>query len=175
MEKIKTNYNIIIVDDEPLVTSSLKALLALEGDYSPIIFNCPVDALEYIKKSKVDLVISDFLMPNLNGIEFLTEVKKLHPGASLILLTGYADKESAIKAINDIGLYRYIEKPWDNEDLILCIKNGLERSHLLEKLEQKVNELSEAKKQLEIYNEQLEHIVKERTADLIKSNTELEK
>ena len=173
MKKTEIDYNIVIVDDEPIVTSTLRTLLKFEGDFSPVIFNSPVEALEYIKKSEIDLVISDFLMPQMNGIEFLSEVKKLHPGASLILLTGYADKESAIKAINDIGLYRYIEKPWDNEDLILCIKNGLERSHLLEKLEQKVNELSEAKKQLEIYNEQLESIVSERTANLIKANNKL--
>ena len=175
MEKTDSEYKIIIVDDEQIVTSTLKTLLSLEGDYNPAVFNSPLEALEYIKKSEIDLVISDFLMPAMNGIEFLSEVKKMHPGATLILLTGYADKESAIKAINDIGLYRYIEKPWDNEDLMLCIRNGLERSHLLENLEQKIQELSQAKQKIEDYNEQLEHIVKERTADLIKSNTELEK
>ena len=137
MKKVSRDYNIIIVDDEPMVTSSLKTLLTFEGEYSPFVFNSPIEALDYIKKSEVDLVISDFLMPGLNGIEFLSKVKKIHPGASLILLTGYADKESAIKAINDVGLYRYIEKPWDNNDILLCIRNGLERSHLIENLEQK--------------------------------------
>ena len=167
------NSNIVIVDDEPIITSTLKTLLKVEGEFTPAIFNSPAEALEYIKKSEIDVVISDFLMPEMNGIEFLAEVKKVHPGASLILLTGYADKESAIKAINEVGLYRYIEKPWDNEDLILCIKNGIERSHLLEKLEQKVSELSEAKKQLEVYNEQLEALVNERTQNLVKSNNKL--
>ena len=160
MEMIDRDYNIVIVDDEPLVTSSLKTLLVLEGKYVPEIFNSPMEALEYLRKSEVDLIISDFLMPEMNGIEFLSEAKKLHPGASLILLTGYADKRSAIRAINEIGLYRYVEKPWDTEDFLLCIKNGLERSHLLENLQKNVDELSEAKKKLESYNEQLEFIVK---------------
>jgi PAS domain S-box-containing protein len=167
------NYNIVIVDDEVIVTSNLKTLLKLEGFKTPEVFNSSGEALEFIKKSKVDMVISDFFMPEINGIELLKETRKVHPGATLVLLTGYADKESAIRAINEIGLYRYIEKPWDNEDLILCIKNGLERSGLIEKLQEKIWELQEAKKQLERYNSELEVIVRERTEDIRKLNYKL--
>jgi len=169
MEEIVKQNKIVIVDDEMIVTSSLKTLLSFEDNFIPNTFNNPFDALEYIKNNQIDLVISDFLMPGMNGIEFLSSVKKIHPESSLILLTGYADKESAIQAINDVGIYRYIEKPWDNEDLLLCIRNGLERSNLLGKLNLKINELSDAKSQLEKYNNQLESMVKERTEDLIKS------
>jgi signal transduction histidine kinase len=169
MTDIAKLNRIVIVDDEAIVTSSLSMLLSFEDNYCPDIFNNPLDALEFIKNNQVDLVISDFLMPVMNGIEFLTKVKEIIPEASLILLTGYADKESAIQAINDVGIYRYIEKPWDNEDLLLCIKNGLERSNLLAKLGRKIGELSQAKSQLEQYNTSLESMVKERTDDLIKS------
>jgi len=169
MEDILKHNNIVIVDDEAIVTSSLKTLLSFEENYTPNIFNSPFEALEYIENNETNLVISDFLMPAMNGIEFLSKVKKIKPGASLILLTGYADKESAIQAINDVGIYRYIEKPWNNEDLLLCIRNGLERSNLLEKLNNKIEELSIAKKQLEKYNTQLESMVKNRTEALIKS------
>jgi signal transduction histidine kinase len=131
MEKVSQEYNIVIVDDEPLVTSNLMMLLRLEEFPAPNVFNSPAEALEYIKNNKIDMVISDFLMPEMNGIEFLKEVKAASPRSTLILLTGYADKENAIKAINEVGLYRYIEKPWDNEDLLLCIKNGLERSDFI--------------------------------------------
>ncbi|OGI04557.1 MAG: hypothetical protein A2Y25_02010 [Candidatus Melainabacteria bacterium GWF2_37_15] len=124
------NYNIVIVDDEELITSNLKILFRLEGYHSPNIFNSPLEALEYIKNNRVDLVISDFFMPKLNGIDLLKKTREFHPHATLILLTGYADKESAIRAINEVGLYRYIEKPWDNTDLMLCIRNGLEKIHL---------------------------------------------
>ncbi|MDD3013387.1 MAG: hybrid sensor histidine kinase/response regulator [Candidatus Gastranaerophilales bacterium] len=169
MEEIVKQNKIVIVDDEAIVTSSLKTLLSFEDNYFPNIFNSPYEALEYIKDNPTDLVISDFLMPGMNGIDFLSKVKKIYPEASLILLTGYADKESAIQAINEIGIYRYIEKPWDNEDLLLCIKNGLEKSNLLKKLNHKIDELSEAKSQLKNYNDHLESMVKERTEDLIKS------
>ncbi len=126
------NYNIVIVDDEEIITSNLRMLLKLEGYNPPNIFNSPLEALEYIRSNRVDLVISDFYMPGLNGIELLKKARKSNPHATLILLTGYADKESAIRAINEIGLYRYIEKPWDNDDLMLCIKNGLEKIQLNE-------------------------------------------
>lgn len=168
-EVLIKNSNIVILDDEPMVTSALKSLLTLESDYIPKIFNSPVEAIEFIKYNDVDLVISDFLMPEMNGIDFLREVKKHHPEASLILLTGYADKENAIRAINEVGLYRYLEKPWNIEDLLLCIKNGLERSNLLKRLHEKISELSEAKIKLEHYNLHLETIVEQRTQELIGS------
>ena len=165
---------IVVVDDERIVTSAFKTLLKVEGFSDAHFFNNPKDALTFLKDNQPDLVISDFLMPEMNGLEFLSEVKKLYPEVSKILLTGYADKENAIKAINEIGLYRYIEKPWNNDDLIINIKNGIERSYLLSELRQKISELEEAKKELEKYSHNLEQIVEERTADLKQSNAKLE-
>ena len=164
---------IIIVDDEKIVTSAFKTLLKVEGYTNVDCFNDPHEALEYLNKNSPDIVVSDFLMPNMNGLEFLTEVKKLYPEVSTIMLTGYADKENAIKAINEIGLYKYIEKPWDNDDLLVNIKNGIERSNLISKLNEKINELKEAKKQLEKYSNELETLVAERTKDLTIANSKL--
>ena len=167
------NSCIVVVDDDKIVTSAFKTLFKVEG-YSDIhLFNNPVEAVEFLKSETPDLIISDFLMPQMNGLEFLTEAKKLHPEVSMILLTGYADKENAIKAINEIGLYKYIEKPWDNDDLLLNIRNGIERSHLLENLREKIEELEEAKRQLEAYSQNLEKIVEERTLDLAQANKKL--
>lgn len=164
---------IVVVDDEKIVTSAFKALFKVEG-YSDIhLFNSPHEAVEFLKTNAPDLIISDFIMPEMNGLEFLTEAKKLYPEVSMILLTGYADKENAIKAINEIGLYKYIEKPWDNDDLMMNIRNGIERSHLLENLRNKIDELEDAKLKLEDYSQNLEKIVAERTADLIEANKKL--
>ena len=165
---------IVVVDDEKIVTSAFKTLLKVEGFGNAHFFNNPEEALEFLKSNTPDLVISDFLMPEMNGLEFLSEVKKMYPEVSKILLTGYADKENAIRAINEVGLYRYIEKPWDNDDLILNIRNGIERSYLLSELRKKIAELEEAKKELEKYSHNLEQIVEERTADLKQSNAKLE-
>lgn len=164
---------IIVVDDDNIVLSTLKMLLEIEGFSNVNYFDKPENALEYIKENTPELVLSDFLMPDMNGIEFLSEVNKLYPDVSTILLTGYADKENAIKAINTVGIYKYIEKPWDNADLLLSIKNGLERSGLICELNQKIEELSQAKMQLEKYSHSLEEIVLQKTEDLVQSNTKL--
>lgn len=92
-----------------MVTSSFKTLLRVEGFSDVNCFNNPLEAIEFLKSNIPDIIISDFIMPEMNGLEFLTEAKKLYPEVSMILLTGYADKENAIKAINEIGLYKYIE------------------------------------------------------------------
>jgi len=165
---------IVVVDDDKIITSAFKTLLKVEGFEGGHFFNSALDALDFLKENKPDIVISDFLMPNMNGLEFLKEVNKMYPEVSKIILTGYADKENAIRAINEVGLYRYIEKPWDEADLIINIKNGIERSYLLSELREKIDELENAKRELEKYSHNLEEIVEERTADLKQSNAKLE-
>lgn len=164
---------IIVVDDEPIMLSTLKMLLSLEGFKNVEFFDSPFNALEALKENTPDLIMSDFMMPKMNGIEFLSEAKKICKDTSMILLTGYADKENAIKAINEVGIYKYIEKPWDNEDLLISIRNGLERSGLISELNNKIDELSQAKAQLEKYSQSLEEIVMQKTADLVESNVKL--
>ena len=145
----------------------------MEGFLDASYFNDPKEALKFLENDAPDLIISDFLMPQMNGLEFLSAAKKMYPDVSMILLTGYADKENAIRAINEIGLYRYMEKPWDNDDLIINIKNGIERSHLVGQLNEKISELEKAKAQLEKYSHSLEGLVAEKTADLVKTNSKL--
>jgi len=164
---------IVVVDDEKIVTSAFKTLLKVEGFEDAYFFNKPKEAVEFLKSNTPDLIVSDFMMPDMNGLEFLTAAKKLHPEVSMILLTGYADKENAIKAINEIGLYKYIEKPWDNDDLIMNIKNGIERSNLLGRLREKISELEDAKQKLQDYSEKLEDMVEQRTAELLAANLKL--
>jgi len=146
---------IAIVDDEDMVLTSLRSFLLLETDYEVETWKSPRRALEELANKNLDLIISDYLMPDMNGIEFLLEVKKIHPFATRILLTGYADKENAIKAINEVGLYQYVEKPWDNDDLKLAIQNGLERRFLMEKLESKIQEVQQVQQSLQDIQSQI--------------------
>ncbi len=134
---------IMIVDDEEMVLRSLETYLQLETDLNILTFSSPYEALKAFDQSEVDLVIADFLMPEMDGLQFLKEIKKRDPDIPRILLTGYADKENAIKAINEIGIFQYIEKPWDNEYLKLVIKNGLENKSLRKVLQEKINELDQ--------------------------------
>ena len=140
---------LLIVDDEEMVLISLRAFLTLETEYDLLTFSSTAQAIEAARERSIDLVVSDYLMPDMTGIDFLLEIKKLHPYATRILLTGYADKENAIKAINEVGLYQYVEKPWDNNELKLIIQNGLERRFLMEKLEQKITEVQQVQQNLQ--------------------------
>lgn len=141
---------ILLVDDEEMILTSIKSFFAIETDYDLLTYTSPVQALNDLdeKIKSVDLVISDYLMPEMDGISFLAQVKKRFPLVPRILLTGYADKENAIKAINNVGLYQYIEKPWDNADLRLIIRNGLEKTILLKQLEEKIREVEKVHKEL---------------------------
>lgn len=133
----------MIVDDEEMVLQSLRSLLAFETEYEVITFQSPKAALKEFNKRPVDIVISDFLMPEMNGLNFLKEVKKIYPDIPRIIFTGYADKENAINAINEVGLFQYVEKPWDNENLKLVIRNGLQNKNLNEVLKEKLRELDQ--------------------------------
>jgi DNA-binding NtrC family response regulator len=142
------SITILLVDDEDMVLTSIRSFLAIETDYHVLGYTSPRQALIDLDHHAIDLVISDYLMPEMDGITFLSKVKEKYPQAPRILLTGYADKENAIKAINDVGLYQYIEKPWNNDDLHLIIRNGLEKTILLKRLEQKIHEVEKAQQEL---------------------------
>jgi len=122
---------------------------SLETDYDVKTFVSVKEALEYIKMGRVDLVVSDYLMPEMDGISFLAKVREIKPEVPRIILTGYADKENAIKAINDVGLFQYIEKPWDNDDLLIILRNGLEKQKLMTRLNEKMEEINNAYAELQ--------------------------
>ena len=145
---LQPNSTIVLVDDEEMVLTSLNSFLTLETKYDVKTYLSAAKALDFIKSNEVDLVISDYLMPEMDGITFLAKVRELKPEIPRIILTGYADKENAIKAINDVGLFQYIEKPWDNNDLLIILRNGLERQNLLKKLQSKISEINEANSEL---------------------------
>jgi putative two-component system response regulator len=137
---------ILVVDDERMITTTLSTLIKMVLKHNVTTFNDPILALESeeLGKQKVDLIISDFMMPGMNGLEFLKSVKEKSPNTITILLTGYADKENAIKSINEVGLYYYLEKPWDNNSLIKIIQNGLDKKDLTDDLERKYIELNDS-------------------------------
>lgn len=149
MESLTDHAVIVLVDDEEMVLTSLNSFLTLETDYAVHTFTSAMEALRFIEKNEVDLVISDYLMPEMDGISFLAKVRELRPEIPRIILTGYADKENAIKAINEVGLYQYIEKPWDNDDLLIILRNGLEKQRLMKKLQQKIEQINKAYAELQ--------------------------
>lgn len=148
-------HTIAVVDDEEMVTFAIKKALKGNSSYRILTYDSPVEALEALAGEDLDLIISDYLMPHMTGVELLMKVKEIHPGATRIMLTAYADKESVIKAINEVGLYFYLEKPWENEDLRLIVKRGLEKRDLVAELRQRVVELEETNRELQQAREEL--------------------
>src|SRR5450759_4482254 len=135
---------VMIVDDEDMVITSVRAFLQLETEYEIAGFTSPEQAAGYLRTNPVEVVVSDYLMPKMTGLQLLAKAKELQPEAARVLLTGHADKQSAIQAINEVGLFQYLEKPWENSQLLLVINSAIERTQLLRRLRDKVNELDAA-------------------------------
>ena len=144
MEATSDSQTVLIVDDEEMVLTSLESFLTLETDWTVKPFLSPLEALEFTRENDVNLIVSDFLMPEMDGITFLGKVRDAKPDVTRVILTGYADKQNAIKAINEVGIFQYIEKPWENDDLLLVIRNGLEKYDLLSNLRLKIAEINKA-------------------------------
>ncbi|PXX92497.1 two-component system response regulator [Marinobacter vulgaris] len=164
-ESLPPNPRLLLVDDEENILRSLKRTLRKES-YDICTATSGDEALSLLNDQRFDLVISDARMPGIDGPTLLSEIKKKWPWCIRILLTGYADINSTIKAINDGQIYRYISKPWDDEELKLVIRQALafqysERRRLaLEKLTRKQN------KELQALNASLEDKVQARTEEL---------
>jgi len=156
MPQSEQQSTILIVDDEPAVVQSISELLQLETAHRVLGETSSLRALQLAKLNPIDLVISDFLMPEMDGIELLLEIRRLYTEATLILLTGYADKENAIRAINEVGIFHYMEKPWDNDDLLTIIRTGLDKRLELHRMHERTRELEARVRLLQQLNEDLQ-------------------
>jgi DNA-binding NtrC family response regulator len=139
---------VLVVDDEEMVATALRNFLEFETPYRVLAFTEPETALAGLGRETVDVVIADFMMPAMDGIEFLRRVRESWPQTTRILLTGYADVENAIRAINEAGLYYYLQKPWNNDHLKLIVRNGVERSALVNELDSRLSALESANVEL---------------------------
>lgn len=124
-----TDRRILIVDDEVHVCNALRRSLSREA-YVITTSNDPTQALELMKTEKFDLVISDHLMPQMTGLEFLKVVHDRFPETIRIILTGHADMQTAIDAINHGEIYRFLTKPWDDIELKVTVTLAFEKLDL---------------------------------------------
>jgi two-component system, probable response regulator PhcQ len=128
-----THHRILLVDDEPGILNALKRLLLL----TPCSFNgevfrlqvdccsCPEDALRAVAATPYEMVISDFRMPGMDGVQLLKKVREIQPNAVRFILSGYADLQALIGAINEAQISRFIGKPWNDYELVSAIGQGL--------------------------------------------------
>ncbi|MFZ2852751.1 MAG: HD domain-containing phosphohydrolase [Rhodocyclaceae bacterium] len=162
----------LCVDDEPNILSSLRRLFR-QSAYQVVVANSGAEGLQALENEHFDLVISDMRMPEMDGARFLEQVRARWPETVRILLTGYADIASTVDAINKGQIFRYISKPWDDNDMLLIVRHALERKALerektrLEALTLRQNE------ELKALNASLESKVEARTAELAAANEKL--
>jgi response regulator RpfG family c-di-GMP phosphodiesterase len=120
---------LLLVDDESGVLNALRRLFRGQG-YTVLLASSGAEGLQVLAQQPVDLVLSDMRMPEMDGAQFLAEVRQRHPQAVRLLLTGYADIGSTIAAINQGEIHRYIAKPWSDPDLLLTVQEALRRRQL---------------------------------------------
>ena len=121
----ETRHPILIVDDEPDVLFSLKSLL--RHDFELHTAESGHEALQIMDEHEIHVLMTDQRMPGMTGVELVRRVRSEHPEAIRIVFTGYADIKAVVEAINSGGLYRYITKPWDPDDLIETLHAAAER------------------------------------------------
>jgi len=166
----ETPATLLLVDDEPSILSSLRRLLRPAG-YKIFMAESGQAGLEILEREAVDLVISDMRMPEMSGAQFLEQVRNRWPATMRILLTGYADVSSTIDAINRGEIYRYVSKPWDDNQLTLTIRDALESSRLRNENARLLALTKAQNEELTQLNAGLEQKVIERTGEIQQVNS----
>lgn len=166
-------HTILCVDDEKPILAALKRLLRREN-FDLLTATSGEEGLNIMASRDVHLVISDHRMPQMSGISFLAKVRETYPDTIRILLTGYTEVDSIKASINEGHVYKFLLKPWNDDDLKQEIKKALERYDLLESNQALHLMVAAKNKELEQINKDLETIIKQRTRELELQNQALE-
>jgi|WetSurMetagenome_2_1015567.scaffolds.fasta_scaffold261730_2 two-component system, NtrC family, sensor kinase len=156
---------ILCVDDEENVLKALKRLF-FDEDYEIITAASAEEGLKILEKEAAQIVISDYRMPQMTGVDFLREVCIHWPDTVRIVLSGYADVSSIISAINEGQIYKFIPKPWNDSDLKVTVSNAIERYFLYKKNRALTLELQKKNEELSWLNVELEKLLEKETASL---------
>ncbi len=154
---------LLIVDDQKEILNALQRMFRKE--YRALIAESGKQALKLMKEYEVAVILCDQRMPEMDGVTFLSEAKKIQPDAVRLMITGYADIEATIAAVNRAGIHQYISKPFEPEELKQIVKNAAEKYLLVKKNQQLQEELRRANQQLTIEKESLQQQV-EKQLDL---------
>lgn len=151
---------IVIVDDEQPILKELKILLGRL--YKVHVFTNPEEAEEFVDNNYIDMVISDEMMPEMRGSELLARINRKYPEICNIVLSGQAEKDDIVRAVNEGHIFSFLYKPTERQQLLNVIEKGLENRNMKIKL-------AEQNIQLKEYSENLEKMVEEKTAQLVKA------
>ena len=133
-------HTILVVNDEELFIEYIKSMLSGES-YNVITASSGKQGLEILKKQRVNLVISEYKIPLMNGLEFLEKVKIIYPDILTVMVTDQADINLAIKAINEAGVYKFLLKPWDDIDFKNTIKRTLKSLQVIKERDELIRKV----------------------------------
>lgn len=168
------NVKILCVDDERNVLRALERIF-LDDDYEILIANSGEEGLETLRENPgVQVVISDYRMPGMNGVDFLRQVCNQCPETIRIVLSGYADTAAVVAAINEGQIYKFIPKPWNDDELRQTIGTAIEAFNLHRRNRELTEQLEHSNEELRVLNEHLEQSILARTAELALQNRALE-
>ncbi len=159
------NRTLLLVDDEKNILNSLKRLLRNEG-YEIHCTTSAAEGLGIVEGKKIAVVVSDQMMPEMDGTTFLSRVRKIDAKTIRILLTGHGSLDDAIRAINQSNIFEYIEKPWDSERLKSSISKAFEFYEISFKNRQLTRLIKQQNGELKQINDTLEQLVRQRTSEL---------
>ncbi len=142
-------HQLMIVDDDTNVLSALQRVCRGQKQWEIEIYSDPQVALKRAQIANFDLFLSDYRMPQMNGVQFLCEVKELQPDAMRLVLSGQTDREGLLNAINEAEIYRFIDKPWQDHDLLAILHQALDYHDIF--LENRIlaNQVREQQKELD--------------------------
>jgi response regulator RpfG family c-di-GMP phosphodiesterase len=124
---------VLIVDDEPSILRSMERTFR-DADLSILTADSGEQALEILGQENIAVVVSDNRMPGMSGIDLLAKVRTISPDTVRIMMTAFGDLQTAIAAINTSEVFRFVTKPWDNDDLIAVVNEGVTRYHVVKEL-----------------------------------------
>ncbi len=173
---LKSEHTLLLVDDEKSITKALNRLFRKEG-YQILTAESGPEALEILTHNEkpVSMIISDQRMPVMNGAQFLEKAKTICPDAIRYLLTGYCDLDAVVQAVNKGQIQRYLTKPWNDDDLLLQVRQSLEHYELLFENKRLTALTAVQNEKLNELNKNLEQKVAQRTRQVIEQNKALEK
>ena len=171
-QSLNKPHTLLIVDDEESILNALRRVFRTEP-YRILTTTSVAQGLKWVQSEPVAMVVSDHRMPEMPGTEFLSLVRKLKPDVLRVLLTGYADLEAAMRAINQSQVFRFIAKPWEDEALRASVKDGLERYELVQANRELTKLTQRQNQELHVLNQTLEQRVQERTQQLEEKNRQL--
>ncbi len=172
---LKNEHTLLLVDDENAITRALRRLFRKEG-YRILTAQSGAEGLERLAQSKnpVSLIISDQRMPQMNGARFLEATKEIYPEAIRYLLTGYSEMDPLIQAVNKGEIDRYLTKPWNDEDLLLQVRQSLQHYELISENRRLSALTIQQNKELSEINHHLEKKVEQRTQQYLKIRSQAE-